>query len=206
MLRKEVYNAAVGSAKARGKLTDQEAAELAKIQKFLALRDDQVDKTKRDLNRLRLLTEIRQGNLPTVPKDHPALRGLMLDAGEIAHYAVQVDVLDRPTTMGRDGVPVKWRAHVSRSRCTGCRRGRQGAGRGLPQLNSACSSGRRAAAMNYCRRRILPMPRAFAQHTVGNPARSRRGRRYREIGRAARRDEVAEPLRGLARRGEDPRS
>ncbi|APV49349.1 hypothetical protein BWI17_06450 [Betaproteobacteria bacterium GR16-43] len=116
MLRKEVYNAAVGSAKARGKLTDQEAAELAKIQKFLALRDDQVDKTKRDLNRLKLLTEIRQGNLPTLTKDHPSLRGLMLDNGEIPHWSVQVDVLDRPTTMGRDGVPVKWKSeYVSRS-------------------------------------------------------------------------------------------
>lgn len=38
MLRREIYNKAAGGAKARGKLTEAEAAELAKIQKFLALR------------------------------------------------------------------------------------------------------------------------------------------------------------------------
>lgn len=110
VLRREIYNEAAHTAKARGKLTEAEAAELAKIQKFLALRDDQVDKTKRDLNRLRTLTEIRQGNLPRVPAANAALRGVQFEPGEIAHYAVQVELLDRPTTAGRDGVAVKWRA------------------------------------------------------------------------------------------------
>src|SRR5260221_11613155 len=49
MLRRDVYNKAVGSVRARGKLSDAEAAELAKIQKFLALRDDQAERTKWDL-------------------------------------------------------------------------------------------------------------------------------------------------------------
>ena len=39
-MRRSIYNKAVAGAKARGKLSDTEAAELAKIQKFLALRDD----------------------------------------------------------------------------------------------------------------------------------------------------------------------
>ena len=108
MLRKEVYNKAVGSAKARGKLSDAEVAELAKIQKFLALRDDQVEKTKWDLNRLRTLTEIRQGNLPLVPPQNVALRGAQLAPGEVVHYSVQVHVLDRPSTGGRTGTAVKW--------------------------------------------------------------------------------------------------
>ena len=108
MLRKEIYNSAVGTARARGKLTDAEAAELAKIQKFLALRDDQVEKTKWDLARLRTLTEIRQGHLPLVAPQNVALRGAQLAPGEVVHYAVQVAVLDRPSTSGRDGVAVKW--------------------------------------------------------------------------------------------------
>ncbi len=108
MLRKEIYNKAVSTAKARGKLSDAEASELAKIQKFLELRDDQVERTKWDLNRLRTLTEIRQGNLPTVSAQSPAMRGAQLSAGEVAHYAVQVSVLDRPNTGGRNGVQVKW--------------------------------------------------------------------------------------------------
>ena len=108
MLRKEIYNKAVGGAKARGKLSDAESAELAKIQKFLELRDDQVEKTKWDLTRLRTLTEIRQGNLPTVPSTNVALRGAQLSPGEAVHYAVQVTVYDRPNTGGRPGVQVKW--------------------------------------------------------------------------------------------------
>ncbi|HYC37753.1 MAG TPA: hypothetical protein VEC19_15100 [Usitatibacter sp.] len=108
MMRKEIYNKAVGVAKGRGKLSDAEAAELSKIQKFLALRDDQVEKTKFDLTRLRTLTEIRQGNLPTVAPQNVALRGAQLNPGEVVHYAVQVTVYDRPNTGGRNGVQVKW--------------------------------------------------------------------------------------------------
>jgi hypothetical protein len=108
MLRREVYNKAVHQAKKYGKLTDVEAAELAKIQKFLALRDDQVEKTKWDLTRLRTLTEIRQGKLPTVATTHVAMRGMPLEQGESAHYAVQVEAFDRPNTGGHPGVAVRW--------------------------------------------------------------------------------------------------
>ena len=107
-LRRDIYNKAVGMAKARGKLSDGEAAELAKMQKFLALRDDQVEKTKFDLARLRTVTEIRQGRMPAVPASNVALRGVPFDPGEVAHYAVQVDIQDRPSASGMPGVPVRW--------------------------------------------------------------------------------------------------
>ena len=64
VMRREIYNEAVAAAKKDGEITGTDAHELAKIQKFLALRDDQVEKTKWDLARLRTLTEIRHGNLP----------------------------------------------------------------------------------------------------------------------------------------------
>jgi len=107
-LRRDIYNEAVGTAKARGKLSEGEAAELAKIQKFLALRDDQVEKTKWDLARLRTVTDIRSGKLPTVPASNVALRGVPFDAGETAHYVVHVEVHDRPSASGMPGVQVKW--------------------------------------------------------------------------------------------------
>jgi len=107
-LRRDIYNQAAGAVKAQGKLSEGEAAELAKIQKFLALRDDQVERTKWDLAKLRTLTEIRKGNLPAVPGNSAAMRGVQLVPGEIAHYAVQVEVLDRASTGGQAGVPVKW--------------------------------------------------------------------------------------------------
>ena len=107
-MRRDIYNKAVGMAKARGKLSEGEAAELAKVQKFLALRDDQVEKTKFELARLRTVTEIRQGRLPTVAPSNVALRGVPFDPNEIAHYAVQVDIQDRASPSGMPGVQVKW--------------------------------------------------------------------------------------------------
>jgi hypothetical protein len=108
MMRRDIYNKAVGMAKSRGKLSEGEAAELAKVQKFLELRDDQVEKTKFDLARLRTVTEIRQGRLPAVPGSNVALRGVPFDPGETAHYAIQVDIEDRPSASGKPGVTVKW--------------------------------------------------------------------------------------------------
>jgi hypothetical protein len=107
-MRRDIYNKAVGMAKARGKLSDGEAAELAKMQKFLALRDDQVEKTKFDLARLRTVTAIRDGRLPTVDSSNVALRGIPFEPGEVAHHAVQVDIQDRPSPSGMPGVAVKW--------------------------------------------------------------------------------------------------
>ena len=94
-MRRDVYNKAAGAVKASGKLTSTEAAELARIQKFLALRDDQIDITRRDLGRLRLLTDIRAGKLPVVPPTSASVRGVALNEDEIAHYAFAAEVLDQ---------------------------------------------------------------------------------------------------------------
>lgn len=93
-LRRDVYNVAVGAVKAGGKLTTAEEKELAKIQEFLNLKDEQVDKTRMDLRRLRIVTEINKGNLPTVSPEHTALKGLALDPGETAHYTVAAESFD----------------------------------------------------------------------------------------------------------------
>lgn len=103
-LRREIYNEAVGAAKDKGAISATGVHELAKIQKFLALRDDQVEKTKFQVTRLRTLTEVKAGNLPTVPGNSMALRDVTLEPGEIPHYVMQVDVLDQPMTRGQDGV------------------------------------------------------------------------------------------------------
>jgi hypothetical protein len=121
IIRREIYNEAVGAVRRDGEYTNTDAAELNKIQKFLALRDDQVEQTKWDLARLRTLTEIRQGNLPTVSSSNVALRGVTFEPEEIAHYSLSVDVLDQSSTRGADGVQMVWgkpyesgtaRAHV----------------------------------------------------------------------------------------------
>jgi len=107
-LRREVFNKAAGVVRAQGRLSSKEIEELAKIQKFLALRDDQIERTKWDLAKLRTLTEIRKGKLPLVPANSAAMRGVSLNPGETAHYAVQVEVLDRGSAGAQPGVHVKW--------------------------------------------------------------------------------------------------
>ena len=107
-MRREIFNQAAGAVKAQGKLSSAEIEELAKIQKFLALRDDQIERTKWDLAKLRTLTEIRKGKLPVVPANSAAMRGVQLVPGEVAHYAVQVEVLDRASASGQLGVQAKW--------------------------------------------------------------------------------------------------
>jgi hypothetical protein len=109
-LRREVFNKAAGAVRAQGRLSSAEIDELGKIQKFLALRDDQIERTKWDLAKLRTLTEIRKGKLPVVPSNSAAMRGVQLVAGEVAHYAVQVEVLDRASASGQPGVRVQWGA------------------------------------------------------------------------------------------------
>src|SRR3974390_2939877 len=79
VMRREIYNEAVAAARQDGEITGTDAHELAKIQKFLALRDDQVEKTKWDLQRLRTLTEIRRGSLPSVPSNSSSMRGVQLE-------------------------------------------------------------------------------------------------------------------------------
>ncbi len=110
VIRRELFNEAVGAVREKGKLGPQEAADLAKIQKFLALRDDQLEQTKWDLARLRTLTEIRQGTLPVVGATNVALRGVQMEDEEVAHYTVPVDIMDQSSLRGLAGVAARWGA------------------------------------------------------------------------------------------------
>jgi hypothetical protein len=108
VLRREVYNEAVAAVRKDGEVTATDAHELAKIQKFLALRDDQVEKTRWDLARMRTLTEIRHGNLPLVPANNAALRGVQLEPDEVAHYNISVQIFDQPSTRQANGLRLEW--------------------------------------------------------------------------------------------------
>ena len=107
-MRREIYNEAVDAARSKGQLSATGVHDLAKIQKFLALRDDQIEQAKWDMNRLRQLTEIKRGNLPLVPANNIALRGVVLESEEVAHYSMTVDVLDQPSTRQAEGVRMEW--------------------------------------------------------------------------------------------------
>lgn len=93
-LRRDVYNVAVGAVKAGGKMTSKEEAELQRIQAFLNLKDDQVDKTRMDLRRLSIVTDINNGKLPVVSPENTSIKGLALEAGETAHYSVAAELFE----------------------------------------------------------------------------------------------------------------
>jgi hypothetical protein len=108
IIRRAFYNEAVSAVTSDGEVTATDAHELAKIQKFLALRDDQVEATRWDLQKLRTLTEIRHGNLPIVPATNSSLRGVQLEPEETPHYTVTVDLFDQPSTRQADGLRIEW--------------------------------------------------------------------------------------------------
>jgi hypothetical protein len=108
VIRRAFYNDAVEARKSEGEITATATHELAKIQKFLALRDDQVERTKWDLQRLRTLSEIRRGNLPVVPPTTTALRGVQLEPDEMPHYTMTVEVFDQPSTRQADGLKMEF--------------------------------------------------------------------------------------------------
>src|SRR5437879_5993422 len=65
-IRAQAYNAALRAAKSDGVVTAEEEAELAKLQEFLMIPGSEISKSKKELARLRLLTEIKNGNPPSI--------------------------------------------------------------------------------------------------------------------------------------------
>ena len=61
----DAYAAALTATELDGKITKSEEEELEKIQKYLQLDNRDISKRKDELTRLRLLTEIQDGNIPT---------------------------------------------------------------------------------------------------------------------------------------------
>src|SRR5688572_29474771 len=103
-VRRALFTEAFDAVRAKGNVTSTGIQELHKIQKFLGLRDDQIEKAKFDMHRMRTLSEIRKGNLPVVPTSNVALREVPMESGEVAHYTIGVDILDQPSTRHADGV------------------------------------------------------------------------------------------------------
>ena len=99
-LRREIYNEAVDAVRRKGQLSATGFQDLAKIQKFLALRDDQIETAKWDVNRLRQLTEIRRATCRWSPRTWRCGRR----AGERRDRALQHD-RGRPTSL-RHGSPM----------------------------------------------------------------------------------------------------
>jgi len=65
-IKTDAYAAALTATKLDGIITKSEEEELEKIQNYLGLEDREISKQKEELTRLRLLSEIQEGNIPTL--------------------------------------------------------------------------------------------------------------------------------------------
>ena len=79
--RIEAYCRAFAVAKADRTITDDELIDLKRLKSYLGLSDADIQSTQWELSRLRLLTEIQRGNLPTGSD-----AGVVLRRGEVVHW------------------------------------------------------------------------------------------------------------------------
>jgi hypothetical protein len=88
-IRAQAYNAAFIAAKSDGVVTAEEETELANLQQFLMIPEHEIETSKRELARLRLLTEIQNGNPPTV-----SVPNIILQKSEIVYISEAGDILE----------------------------------------------------------------------------------------------------------------
>lgn len=88
-VRAQAYNAALRAVKTDGVVTVEEEAELAKLQQFLMIPEAEIAKSKKELARLRLLSEIQNGNPPNV-----AVQNVILQKTELAYWSEPANILE----------------------------------------------------------------------------------------------------------------
>lgn len=88
-IRAQAYNAALRAAKSDGVVTAEEEAELGKLQQFLMIPESEIAKSKKELARLRLLTEIQNGNPPST-----SVPNVILQKSETAYWSEPASILE----------------------------------------------------------------------------------------------------------------
>lgn len=88
-IRAQAYNAALRAAQSDGRISADEELELNKLQEFFKIPNTEIAKSKKDLARLRLLTEIHDGNLPTA-----SVPNVVLQKKEVPYWSEPGDLLE----------------------------------------------------------------------------------------------------------------
>lgn len=104
-MKVEIFAAAFSATKADAQVTKDEEQELLSIQKYLGLADNEIQHNKKELARLRLLNEIQQGNMPTMPP----ITNLVMQKGEKVYWSepsilVEEKVIRRTYQGGSQGM------------------------------------------------------------------------------------------------------
>lgn len=89
-IRVQAYGAALRAAESDGVVTADEESELAKLQRFLMIPDAEIAPSKRELAKLRFLSELKEGTPP------PAIsvQNVILQRGETAYWSEPGQVLE----------------------------------------------------------------------------------------------------------------
>lgn len=85
-VRQEMYLAAFHSVQEQEDVTDEEWDELEHIQDYLGLSDADIAKTKKELLRMRILSEIKKGNLPVISSSD-----IIPKSDELIHWSEPTD-------------------------------------------------------------------------------------------------------------------
>jgi len=88
-VRVQAYEAALRTAQADGQISAAEEAELHKLQRFFKIPDADISDSKRTLARLRLLTEIQNGNPPRI-----SLSNVVLQKNESAFWSERASLFE----------------------------------------------------------------------------------------------------------------
>ncbi len=106
-IRIKAYKSAYDGIKRDGKITSEEEAELTKIQKYFKIQDQDIEPTKKELARFRLLREIASGNIPEVN-----VSNMVFQKGEKAYWSegaklIEERVIKRRYEGGSRGVSIR---------------------------------------------------------------------------------------------------
>jgi len=89
-IRVQAYNAALHAVKSDAIITAEEEKELEKLQKFLKIPESEIAISKKELSRLRLLTEIQKGNPP-----YTSVPNVILQKSEAAYWSEPASILEQ---------------------------------------------------------------------------------------------------------------
>ena len=96
MIRHDLYVSAFRAVGEDEEVTEDEWDQMEHIQDFLGLNDVKIASTKKELYRLRILSEIKKGDLPVVQAD-----GVILQEGELVHWHEKVAIFEHAD--GKEG-------------------------------------------------------------------------------------------------------
>lgn len=112
-MRVQAFDAAFQACKGSGSLTEEQERDLKGIQTYLKIADEDIDKERKEIARLRLIFEISAGHLPTVE-----VHNVVLHKGETPHWSepaslLEERVISRRYEGGSQGISVRLMKGVS---------------------------------------------------------------------------------------------